>query len=76
MPVPTFDARGLLPPYIGSDETAVGRSPYLAEPDFARSILLKTSVATFLVTSVLRGGIVQKEERILEGIELTLPKKR
>jgi hypothetical protein len=43
---------------------------YLAEPDFARSILLKASTATFLVSSVLRGGVVQREERILEDIQL------
>lgn len=29
-PVPTFDARGLLPPYVGDDATAINRSPYEA----------------------------------------------
>lgn len=29
-PVPTFDARGLLPPYVGDDATSVNRSPYEA----------------------------------------------
>lgn len=43
---------------------------YLADPDFAHSILLKPVRAIFEVNSVSRAGRVQKEEWILQSVEL------
>jgi hypothetical protein len=43
---------------------------WLGDPNFARSILMKQAEATFLVSSVVRGGLTQKEEWILKNVEL------
>ena len=46
---------------------------YRSDPEFARSILFKPAVATFMVNSTLRGGAPQKEEWVLEDIEMSSP---
>jgi hypothetical protein len=42
---------------------------YLADPEFARSILLRPVLATFTVNITARGGIPLTEERVLENVE-------
>jgi hypothetical protein len=48
---------------------------YIANPDFARSILLKPVVARFLVIRKVRGGQIQGQQRVLEHVELERPRK-
>jgi hypothetical protein len=45
-------------------------SQYLTDSEFARSILLKPAIATFLVITTLRGGQIQTQEKVLESIKL------
>jgi hypothetical protein len=45
---------------------------YRSNPDFARSILFQSAIATFVVNSTLRGGTPQTEEWVLEDIQLSL----
>jgi hypothetical protein len=45
-------------------------SQYLTDPEFARSILLKPAIATFLVITTLRAGQIQTQEKVLESIQL------
>jgi hypothetical protein len=70
-----FKPTGDAPVFYGPVSEAFD-ARYLAEPDFARSILLQQSTATFLVSSVVRAGVIQREERILEDIQLMAPKLR
>ncbi len=43
---------------------------YLMSSDFAASILLKAATGRFLVVSQVRGGIVQSQQKVLEGLNL------
>lgn len=47
-------------------------SRYIAEPEFARSIIMKPAMATFLVTTIIRAGIAHREEWVLDDIQLSL----
>jgi hypothetical protein len=71
-----FKPAGESPVFYGPvSELLDGR--YLADPEFARSILLKPAIAQFRVLSTLRAGRVERQEWILEEIELSrdlLPK--
>lgn len=42
---------------------------YLTEPDFARSVILKQVRAAFSVTTIVRAGIPNKEEWVLEDVK-------
>jgi hypothetical protein len=42
---------------------------YLSDPNYATSILLKSAIARFNVVSTLRGGVVKREQWILEDID-------
>lgn len=64
-----FQARDGAPVSYGPVSEAFD-SRYVAEPEFARSILMKPAIATFLVTTILRAGIPHKEEWVLEDIRL------
>jgi hypothetical protein len=43
---------------------------YMADSEFARSILLKPATATFVVISTIRAGVLQRQEWVLEDIQL------
>jgi hypothetical protein len=43
---------------------------YLADREFARSILLQVVTATFLLVTTLRAGQLQSQEKILEDVQL------
>jgi hypothetical protein len=43
---------------------------YIADVAFARSIILKPATAVFTVVSIIRAGVVQVEQRILEEIKV------
>ncbi|MFZ5691762.1 MAG: hypothetical protein ACOY5F_10965 [Pseudomonadota bacterium] len=43
---------------------------WLGDPHFARSVLFKRVQATFLVASVVRGGVTRREDRILENVHV------
>jgi hypothetical protein len=59
---------GDLPVFYGPvSETLDAR--YLADPGYARSILLKRALATFMVTCTLRGGIPIRDEWMLEDLQ-------
>jgi hypothetical protein len=46
---------------------------YLTEPNFARSIILKPVRASFTVKSTMRAGILQREQWILDQVQLVAP---
>jgi hypothetical protein len=64
-----FKPSGDAPVFYGSVSEALD-AKYLSDPEFARSIILKTVMATFLITSTIRGGVLQREEFVLEEIQL------
>jgi hypothetical protein len=64
-PVPGFDARGLLPPYIGPDETAVDRSPYGA----AMTEIVVRLAATSHRRNLLKGLLDYRQ--LLNGLGYT-----
>jgi hypothetical protein len=43
---------------------------WLGDPNFARAVLFKRARAMFLIASVLRGGVMRKEDRILEDVQV------
>jgi hypothetical protein len=43
---------------------------YLTDPSFARSIILKPATATFNVVSTIRAGALQREQWVLDEIEI------
>lgn len=52
-PVPAFDPRGLLPPYLGADETTFNRSPYAATVAELIGALGTTDPRRVLLTGLL-----------------------
>lgn len=80
MPLPSFDLRGLLPPFVGADATTPDRSPYwVTMPELVaafgttphRSALLRNLIAyrTLLAQEGYVGGIQFIDGSFVENVE-------
>ncbi|MGY3609107.1 MULTISPECIES: DUF6932 family protein [unclassified Bradyrhizobium] len=69
MPIPAFDARSLLPPFLGADGTTPDRSPYLTKASELLAALGTTPVRENLLFGLLKYRELLKSAGYVQGIQ-------
>lgn len=69
MPLPPFDARGLLPPFLGTDERTVARSPYAANMGEIVATLASTPLRIQLLKNLIAYRALLASDGYLSGLQ-------